>query len=83
MMITILILTVLNSIGIGFHFLQKFNDTFIITRREVYDVLLEYWQEYHDEEGNELERELAGGVGVETGFFREALYEEEEEEQDE
>lgn len=83
MITLILILTLLNTVGLSFILINKFNETFTIVKREVYDELLNYWAEYHDESGNELDRELAGGVGVETGFFREALYDEEEEEEDE
>lgn len=83
MITLILILTVLNTIGIAFHYIQKFKETYTICSKEVYDTLLEYWGEYHDEDGNEITRELAGGCGVETGFFREALYDDEEEEEEE
>lgn len=80
MITLILILTLLNTVGLGFILINKFNETFMIVKKEVYETLIEYWQEYHDDEGNELNRELAGGVGVDAGFFREALYEDEEEE---
>lgn len=83
MITLILILTLLNTVGLFFILINKFNETFMIVKKEVYDELINYWAEYHDESGNELDRELAGGVGVETGFFREALYDEEEEEEDE
>lgn len=83
MIATIFILTLINtSILIGM-LIKKFNDTFTIVNREVYDTLLDYWSDNHDEEGNEIERELPGGVGVDTGFFREELYEDEGEEEDE
>lgn len=83
MITLILILTLLNTVGLSFILINKFNETFMIVKKEVYDELVNYWAEYHDESGNELDRELAGGVGVETGFFREALYDEEKEEEDE
>ena len=83
MITLILILTLLNTVGLSFILINKFNETFMIVKKEVYDELVNYWAEYHDESGNELDRELAGGVGVETGFFREALYDEEEEGEDE
>ena len=83
MITLILILTLLNTVGLSFILINKFNETFMIVKKEVYDELVNYWAEYHDESGNELDRELAGGVGVETGFFRESLYDEEEEEEDE
>lgn len=83
MMILILILTLFNTIGMLFILVNKFNESFLIVKRDVYDTLLDYWGEYHDEDGNELRHELAGGVGVDTGFFREALYDEEEEPEDE
>lgn len=81
MQITILILLIINTIGMIFYYVQKFNDTFCIVDREIYQTLADYWNEYHDENGEELTRELAGGTGVETGFFREALCEEEEEDE--
>ncbi len=83
MITIILILTLLNTVGLSFMLINKFNETFEIVKKDVYDELLNYWAEYHDESGNEIQRELAGGVGVDTGFFREALYDEEEEEEDE
>ena len=83
MIICIFILTLLNTIGLGFILINKFNETFMIVKKEVYTTLQDYWLEHHDDEGNELSQELAGGVGVETGFFREELYDNEEEEEDE
>ena len=83
MITLILILTLLNTVGLSFILINKFNETFIIVKKEVYDELINYWAEHHDESGNELDRELAGGVGTDIGFFREALYDEEEEEEDE
>lgn len=80
MIILIFILTLLNTIGLSFILINKFNETYMIVNKEVYTELQNYWLEYHDDEGNEVVSELAGGVGVDTGFFREALYEEEEEE---
>ena len=83
-MITIIfILTLLNTVGVATLLINKFNETYMIVKKEVYTELQDYWLENHDDEGNELQRELAGGVGVETGFFREELYEEEEELEDE
>lgn len=74
MMTIILILTVLNSIGIGFYFLQKLDEKFCIVKREVYDALLDYWGQYHDEDGKELNHELAGGVGTPYyGFFQDYI----------
>jgi hypothetical protein len=83
MIIAIFILTLLNTVGLGFILINKFNETFMIVKKEVYDELINYWTEHHDDEGNELGQELAGGVGVETGFFREELYDDEGEEEDE
>ena len=83
MITIILILTLLNTVGLSFMLIYKFNETFEIVKKDVYDELLNYWAEYHDDAGNEIQRELAGGVGIDTGFFREALYEEEEEPEDE
>ena len=83
MIATIFILTLINTVILIGMLIKKFNDTFLIVHREVYDELLNYWAEYHDDEGNEVGRELAGGVGVDTGFFREELYEDEGEKEDE
>ena len=80
MIIAIFILTLLNTVGLSFILINKFNETFIIVKKEVYAELQNYWLDNHDEHGEEIPKELAGGVGVETGFFREELYEEEEEE---
>lgn len=83
MIICIFILTLLNTVGLGFILINKFNETFMIVKKEVYTTLQDYWLEHHDDEGNELGQELAGGVGVETGFFREELYDGDDEEEDE
>lgn len=83
MIIAIFILTVLNTIILVGMLCKKFNDTFMIVKKEVYEALQDYYLEWHDEEGNEIGRELAGGVGTETGFFREALEDDEGEEEDE
>lgn len=81
MVTLLLILTTLNTIGLGILLVQKFKEKFIILDIDTYQALGEFWNKYHDDEGNELERELAGGTGVPAGFFREALYDEEEEEE--
>ena len=83
MIIAIFILTLLNTVGLSFILINKFNETFMIDKKQVYTISQEYWLEHHDDEGNELGQELAGGVGVETGFFREELYDDEGEEEDE
>lgn len=83
MIIAIFILTLLNTVGLSFVLINKFNETYMIVKKEVYTTLQDYWLEHHDDEGNELYQELAGGVGVETGFFREELYDDEGEEEDE
>ena len=83
MIIAIFILTLLNTVGLSFVLINKFNETYMIVKKEVYTALQDYWLEHHDDAGNELSRELAGGVGVETGFFREELYDDEGEEEDE
>lgn len=86
MLILILVLTIINTIGLTSILVQKFNDTFCIVKKELYDTLLDYWAEYHDEEGNELRHELAGGTGTPYyGFFQDYLEEDpgEEEEEDE
>lgn len=83
MLIIILILNLLNFVGLLTAAIIYFRKNYVICNKEVYNELLSYWQDNHDELGNELTRELAGGVGCETGFFREALYEEEEEPEDE
>lgn len=82
MLTFILVLCIFNSIGICFYFVQQFNNTFCIVKKDVYEALIEYWTEYHDDEGNELTRELAGGCGTEAGFFRESLYDDDEEEEE-
>lgn len=83
MITLLLILTVLNTVGLAVILISKFKEKFVIVDLDTYNTLLEYWAEYHDDEGNEVTRELAGGCGTEAGFFREALYDEEEEEEDE
>lgn len=83
MLIIILLLNLLNFVGLLTTAIIYFKKNYVICNKELYDTLLEYWGDHHDELGNELCQELAGGVGVETGFFREALYEEEEEPEDE
>ena len=83
MLIIIFILNLLNFVGLLTAAIIYFKKNYVICSKEVYNELLSYWQDNHDELGNELTRELAGGVGVDTGFFREALYEEEEEQEDE
>lgn len=83
MLIIIFLLNLLNFVGLLTAAIIYFNKNYVICNKELYDTLLEYWGETHDEEGNELTQELAGGVGCEAGFFREALYEEEEEPEDE
>lgn len=83
-MITFLtILSIINTIGLAVILISKFKEKFVIVDLDVYTTLLDYWSEYHDDEGNEITRELAGGVGAEAGFFRESLYDEDEEEEDE
>lgn len=83
MLIIILILNLLNFAGLLTAAIIYFKKNYVICNKEVYNELLSYWQDNHDEFGNELDQQLAGGVGVDTGFFREALYEEEEEPEDE
>ena len=83
MITIILILTILNTIVLSYFVLQKFNETFTIVKTEVYQTLLDYWGEYHDEEGNELNHELAGGTGTPYyGFFKDEVDEEEPEEEE-
>lgn len=79
-MITIIfILTVLNSAIMGYFLLKEFNENYTICKKEVYDAMADYYLQYHDEEGNELNHELAGGTGTPYyGFFQEYLEEEEE-----
>lgn len=79
MIAILLILTVLNSVGLSVILISKFKEKFTIIDLETYNLLLEFWGKYHDEEGNELDRELAGGCGTPAGFFREALYDDDEE----
>ena len=83
MLTIILILNLINFVGLLTAAIMYFRKHYVICNKELYDTLLEYWSDHHDELGNELDQVLAGGVGVDTGFFREALYDEEEDEPDE
>lgn len=81
MLQTILFLTILNSIGFGYCIFRELKETYVICKKEVYDAMADYYLQYHDEQGNELTHELAGGTGTPYyGFFQEQLEEEEEEE---
>lgn len=80
MLIVILILNLINFIGLLIAAIIYFKKNYVIYSKEVADEMTNYYLQYHDDQGNELAHELAGGVGVDTGFFREALYEEEEQE---
>lgn len=83
MLIVILILNIFNLLGLLTAAIIYFNKNYVICSKETYDLVFDYYLENHDENGNEIQQELAGGVGYDTGFFREALYEEEEEPEDE
>lgn len=80
MLTVILILNLINFIGLLIAAIIYFKKNYVIYSKEVADEMTNYYLQYHDDQGNELTHELAGGVGVDTGFFREALYEEEEQE---
>ena len=82
MITLLLILTVINTICLAVILISKFKEKFVIVDLDTYSTLLDYWADHHDDEGNELDQELAGGVGTPAGFFREALYDDEEEEQE-
>ena len=82
MLTVILILTVLNSIGIGYTLISEFRKRFIIVDIETYSTLLDYWAEYHDDDGNEFTRELAGGTGIAVGFGADYLEDDEEYEEE-
>lgn len=84
MITVIFILTFINSLIMGYFLFRELKDTFVIVKKEVYDAMAEYYLQYHDEKGNELNHELAGGVGVPyEGFFQEYINEEGEEEENE
>ena len=84
MLQTILFLTILNSIGFGYCIFRELKETYVICKKEVYDAMADYYLQYHDEQGNELTHELAGGTGTPYyGFFQDYLEEEEEEENNE
>lgn len=79
MLQTILFLTILNSIGFGYCIFRELKETYVICKKEVYDAMADYYLQYHDEQGNELTHELAGGTGTPYyGFFQDYLEEEEE-----
>ena len=86
-MITILlILTILNTVGLAVILISKFKEKFVIVDLDTYNLLMEFWGEYHDEEGNVIGQELAGGCGIAVGFGAEYLeddYPDEEEEKKE
>lgn len=78
----LLILTVLNTIGMGVILYSKFKEKFVILDIDTYTALAEYWQENHDDDGNEVAQERAGGCG----FFKECIddnVDEDEEEEEE
>lgn len=79
MLIIILLLNLINFTGLLIAAIIYFKKNYVIYNKETADIMADYYLEHHDNEGNELTRELAGGVGVDTGFFREALYEEDDE----
>lgn len=84
MTVVILILTILNSAMLIFFTLKWFNETYTIVSKEAYDEIANYYLQYHDEEGNELNHELAGGVGTPYyGFFQDYLDDPGEEEEEE
>lgn len=83
MLTVILILSILNSIGLGYILINKFKEKFIIVDIETYSTLLDYWAEHHDDEGNEIARELAGGTGIAVGFGADYLEDDEEYEEEE
>jgi hypothetical protein len=85
MLTLILIFTILNFIGVVTYFIGKFNEKYVIEDREVYQAMADYYLQYHDEQGNELNHELAGGTGTPYyGFFQDYLEEDpDEEEEDE
>lgn len=83
MLALLLILTLFNTIGLAVILTVKFNETFKIVHLDLYNTLLEYWSEYHDDDGNELSRELAGGTGVAVGFGADYLEDDEEEPEEE
>ena len=84
MITMIFILTVLNSIIMGYFLVREFKETYVICKKEVYDAMADYYLQYHDEDGNELNHELAGGTGTPYyGFFQEYMDDDEGEEEDE
>lgn len=81
MITVIFILTFVNSLIMGYFLFRELKDTFVIVKKEVYDAMAEYYLQYHDDQGNELNHELAGGVGTPYyGFFQEYMDDDEEEE---
>lgn len=84
MLQTILFLTILNSIGFGYCIFRELKETYVICKKEVYEEMANYYLQYHDEQGNELNHELVGGVGVPyQGFFQEYMDDDEGEEENE
>ena len=79
MLIATFICSLINLFVMGYFLIREFKDTYTIVKKEVYDAIAEYYLQYHDEQGNELTHELAGGTGTPYyGFFQEQLEEEEE-----
>lgn len=83
MITVLLILTILNSIGLAVILISKFKEKFVIVDLDTYNLLMEYWGEYHDENGNELSHELAGGTGIAVGFGADYLEDDEPDEEEE
>ena len=74
MITLILILSILNFIGLLIAAIIYFKKNYVIYSKEVADEMANYYMEHHDEEGNEIARELAGGTGTPYyGFFQEYL----------
>lgn len=83
MLIATFICSVINLFIMGYFLIREFKDTYTIVKKEVYDAMADYYLQYHDEQGNELTHELAGGTGTPYyGFFQDYIPDDGEEEEE-
>ena len=79
----ILILSILNFIGLIIAGKIYFENHFVIIDIETWNTVGNFYNERHDEEGNEITQELAGGTGIAVGFGADYLNDSEESEEEE
>lgn len=83
MEIIILILSVLNFIGLVIAGKIYFDNHYIIVDLDTWNTVGNFYNERHDDEGNEITQELAGGTGISVGFGADYLNDPEEPEEEE